>query len=229
MIAKYDLRHQSATFEFFNWLVLVAAKGATKIIIDKTQAKTKKIPRDMVMQRHDNILVPGCALAGLPYCRIDANPQVTGRAPELLDWVNAGNSFPRLLSVKKPVDVKYTVTLRKNPTAPCRNSNELTWRQFAKEIDAVVIEDYADKPIHLHDRMALYAGAKMNFGVCNGPVAMIGLTPYPVAMFVNSDSARNSQLKDRIALEQERFPWMLPTQRLVWKTDTIENLLEAVE
>src|SRR4029077_9558000 len=100
--------------------------------------------------------------------------------------------------------------------------------QFAKEIGAILIEDYAVQPIHLHDRIALYAGAKMNFGVCNGPVAMLSLTEYPMCMFVQNASARKSQIKDRLELGQERFPWMLANQRLVWREDTIENLMAAV-
>src|SRR4029077_16573454 len=134
VIARYDLRHQQATFEFFNWLVLVAAKGANKICIDISNPKTSKIPRDMVMQRYESILVPGCALAGLYLKPNNATPQVSARAPELFDWVMAGNPFPRFRSVKPPVDVKYTVTLRKNPTAPKRDTNDAVWRQFAKEI-----------------------------------------------------------------------------------------------
>jgi len=59
----------------------------------------------------------------------------------------------------------------------------------------VVIDDYYAKPIHLHDRFALYAGAKMNFGVCNGPVFTLSLTEYPVAMFANTQSARNSNTR----------------------------------
>lgn len=222
VIAKYDLKHQGANFEFSMWLVLVVAKGATEIVIDKSNPKTSKIPLNLVMQRVESILIPCCALAGMNY-RFGTDEGIVARAPEFLDWKKP---FNRLTSVKGAADATYTVTIRKNPTAICRNSNEAAWREFAKRIGAVVIEDYAVKPIHLHDRMALYAGAKMNFGVCNGPMGLLGLTPYPMRMMVSSDSARNSQLRNKTPLNGQCH-WFLENQKLVWREDNIDNLMQT--
>lgn len=230
MIATYDLRDKSASFEFFYWLVLAKARGATKIIIDASQPKINKMSPAEVLRRIENTLIPGCALAGLPV-KVEFHRPIYRPLKEniwdFMRWSATNSNFERLLSPKEPAWAEYTVTLRTRQKAVNRNSNEAAWRQFAREIDAVVIEDYDVRPIHLHDRMALYAGARMNFGVCNGPIAMLGLTPYPVAMFVNTQSARNNQVKSGIPLETERFPWMLSCQRLIWKEDTIENLREA--
>jgi hypothetical protein len=232
MIAAYDLRHFSASFEFFYWLVLVKALGATRIFIDASRPKTSKMSINEIKARIYNTLIPGCALAGLSgkiKYKFPVRGDMTHSITDFRKWFMSGGKFERLQSVKEPADCRYTVTIRNHTIATNRNSNETAWRQFAEEIGAVVIEDYYVKPIDLHDRMALYAGAKMNFGVCNGPVALLSLTPYPMKMFVPTQSARNSQVKAGNELEAERFPWMLPSQRLIWREDTIENLRETVD
>src|SRR5262245_19253283 len=228
MIAVYRLSDQSASFEFFFWLVLVVARGATEIVVDPSNPKTSKMSMDDISRYLRSVIVPGAALARVPLSIKAGVGGMTASARDLIPWVRAGNSFKRLESVKPPGNAKYTVTLRNHKRAQNRNSNIPAWRQFAKEIGAEVIEDYADRPLHLHDRMALYAGAKMNFTVCNGPAGLLALTAYPQRMFVPNKSSRNAQLKFGVQLEAERWPWMLPSQRLVWQEDTIENLRAAM-
>jgi hypothetical protein len=224
MIACYRLSDQSASFEFFLWLVLVKAKGAKEIVIDTADAKVSKMDIADVCRRLDNILVPGAALAGLPVrCGSFTNGMLTARAADLLEWTRNGKSFDRLKTVIPPGSARYTITLRRHDKAQCRNSNEVAWRQFADEIGAAVIEDYSVAPISLHDRTALYAGAKMNFGVCNGPLAMIYLSEYPATIFVPNQSSRNSLAKLGIA-PGGKLPWMLPNQKMVWKDDSYQHL-----
>ena len=225
MIAVYRLRERLVGFEFFIWLVQVKAAGATEIVLDPSNPKRKKLWREgSVEEKFNSIVVPGSLLAGLPF-RIGQHEGGLDATPrEIVAQVRDGFTFDRLRTVKRPVHCDYTVTLRKNRDgAVNRDSNEDAWRRFAEEIGAVVIEDYSDKPIHLYDRMALYAGAKMNFGVCNGPIFLLSLTPYPVMQFVNSESARNHEAKWGI-YPGDNYPWMFDNQRLVWDTDTLDNL-----
>ena len=224
-VACFQLKHQSASFEFFLWLVLVKAMGATKVVIDPSSPKLKWYSQKGLNRRIDNILLPGAALAGL-YCKIGTySPNMMiARAPDLLAWVRAGKTFERLKATKKPEDVaRYTVTLRRNEMAPARNSNEEAWRTFARQIGAYVIEDYVDQPIHLHDRMALYSEAEMNFGVSNGPLAMIGFTDYPMIMFVPKGSAASATVKSGVPWGG-KYPWMLSNQNMIWEQDNLENL-----
>lgn len=223
MLATYRLSRHIASFEFFYWLVMVKAAGAGKIVFDISNPKTRKFPYEDVMERFRSIIEPGPAMAGMKYRYGNDVTPLDATASQLLNWYNAGGRFERLKSVKPAVKCEYTVTIRENPGAKSRNSHQEPWRQFAKEIGAIVIEDYYRQPIHLHDRMALYAGAKMNFGVCNGPMALLALTEHPVAMVVNTDSARNSNTRWG-SKPDENFPWMLPNQHLIWKEDTIDNL-----
>lgn len=226
-VACFQLRHQSASFEYFLWLVLAQAMGATKIVIDRDDMKLKWFSREATQARIDKILLPGAAFAGL-YSKIGhySSGMITTRAPDLFQWVRSGGTFRRLQSVKSPGSARYTVTLRRQVGAPGRNSNEPAWRQFAEEIGATVIEEYAVRPIDLHDRMALYAGAEMNFGVCNGPIAMISLSEYPVMMFVPKGPSASSMVKAGVSLGG-RFPWMLPNQRTVWRQDNLEDMRQV--
>ena len=172
-------------------------------------------------------MIPGVAFARVPVS-VEARPGMIGYNKDFLNWIISGGKFKRLETIQPLIPCDYTVTIRNHKRAICRNSNAPVWRQFAKEIGAIVIEDELDEPISLHYRMALYAGAIMNFGVCNGPTAMIGLTSYPLRQFIPNDSARNSVIKSWIALETECCPWMLPNQRLVWAEETIENMYRSM-
>ena len=138
---------------------------------------------------------------------------------KLRDW-------ERLKTVLPPRQVRYTVTLRNYTHRPYRNSDEALWREFAERIGALVIEDFFDQPISLHERVALYAGAEMNFGVTNGPMWLLFLTPYPVTMF---DCNATAPLWAQHGIEPgTQLPWALPGQRLVWEHPTIDDLMAAV-
>lgn len=228
MIATYRLSERLASFEFFCWLVMVKAAGATKIVLDPANPKTAKIGGpESTARRFESIIVPGPALAGLPSRIGSDKSRLTASANSFTQWVRQGGVLPRLQTVKPAVSCKYTITLRNNfDGAKSRNSNDQAWRQFGEEIGATIIEDYFVKPMHLHDRVALYAGAKMNFGVSNGPVFLISLTNYPVAQFINSTAARNNVIRDGMR-PGEKAPWMLSNQHLIWEEDNIENLRRA--
>jgi len=232
MIATYSLSDKLPSFEFFSWLVMVQSAGATKICfdIDKPKLKNKSFSLADISKRFFSILCPGPALAGMDYHIGDTPTDVDAVAAAFQKWYEAGNRFKRLKTVKPPVACKYTVTIRDNALgARLRDSNRDVWERFALEIGATFIDDYYRDPISLHDRVALYAGSKMNFGVCNGPIFMASLTEYPVAMFVNGESARNSQT--RFGMQQNRkYPWMLPNQHLIWQDDNdLGALLKTFE
>ena len=105
--------------------------------------------------------------------------------------------------------------------SPYRNSNQAAWRQFACEIGALVIEDYDDRPIHLHERVALYAGAEMNLGVSCGPMFLCSVTEYPCMIF-NWGCQR--PFLEKIGLRYgEQMPWFGRT-RLRYGGDDFPNI-----
>lgn len=221
--ARYDLAEDIASFDFFSWLVMVAAKGASEIVFGVDRVKTTKWPLDVVKRRFESIIAPGPALLGLPSrTGDDGERMMHPHMRELVEFVRQGNTFPRLSSVLPPAYVRYTVTLRRDRRIPERNSNEIAWRKFAAEIGALVIEDYEVKPIGLHERMALYAGAEQNFGVPNGPLHLALLSDHPVMMF---DCQKSAGGYAKCGMEfGSQCPWSGPHQRLIWEPDDLQVL-----
>jgi hypothetical protein len=223
MIARYPLSRFIASFDFYDWLVLVQAKGATEIVFDVENPKTVKWPADVVMERFRTIIEPGPLLADMPWrFGTDGDEIASPHMTVLMDHVKSGGTFKRLASILPANRCRYTVTLRNCDRIPERNSNQMAWREFAEEIGAVVIEDHADKPINLHDRVALYAGAEMNFGIVNGPMHLITLTDYPVMMFATKASHKGFREVGMHPLEN--YPWCLPHQKIVWAEDDLDSL-----
>lgn len=222
MIVTYDLAKRIASFNFFEWLLVQKALGATGVAFANTKnPKTNKWPRETVIRRYKSICIPGVALAGMTVEK-EGGPELSfGDVHDLVDRVRAGMKMPRLRSVYPPACERYTVTLRKTQRRPDRDSDEKVWREFANEIGAYVIEDYDVKPIHLHDRMALYAGAEMNFFVTNGP-AMLGiLSEYPTAMF----DCQNSPITKVGVPLGEPYPFAIPGKHfMIYEPDTAENI-----
>ncbi len=225
--AQRNLQYDIASFDFYTWLVLVKARGAKGIVFNIDNPKTTKWPVHEVMRRFHSIIEPGPEFAGLP-SRIGydgelgfANPSISEQ--ELIAHINGGGKFELLRSVLPPRDVEYTVTIRDETRMPSRNSNVDAWRRFAAQIGALVIEDYGNQQIDIRERFALYAGARMNFGVVNGPMNFASLGGCPVAIFRAIAQAPSFR---RFGIEVGgRYPWMGPNQWLVWEEDAYDNLM----
>jgi hypothetical protein len=223
MKARYSLSTHIASFDFYSWLVLVKAAGATEIVFDTARPKTTKWPADIVLRRYESIIAPGPALAGLPSRKgTDGEPVVNPHMRFLVEHSRAGRRFERLRTVLPAGAARYTVTLRNDRRIPERNSNVPAWRTFAAEIGALVIDDYDDAPLGLHERVALYAGAEMNFGVPNGPMHLCALTPYPFMVF-DCDHCAGGFLNAGIRFG-EPCPWGGPNQRWIWEPDELPVL-----
>lgn len=219
--ARYDFSVRNASFDFFTWLTHVRLLGATSIVFGVSAFKSRKWDEAEQRRRYESIIKPGAELAGMPWREGDGGITIgTHKLQGILElkrW-----DFPRIVSKLPPAKHRYTVTLRKTQIKPFRNSNEQAWRQFAKEIGAYVIEDYSVKPITLEERMSLYAGAEMNFGVVNGPMGLLYFTPYPMMMF-DCTSCEFAWMKHGIK-KGEQLPWAYPNQKLIWEGQGIETL-----
>jgi hypothetical protein len=227
MRALYDLSRYLPSFNFFEWLVQAEADGATEVVFDVREIRAHKWPADVSRERFKSICIPGPALIGLPYSIVDGDLEGARDFGEpggsrIVRFCKAGRKFKRLRTVKEPGLARYTVTLRHTQRAEGRNSHREIWSAFAAEIGAHVIPDYDEMRIHLHDRMALYAGARMNFFVSNGPGILCSLSEYPCMMF-NTNHAAGSLLGDGLRIG-DQYPWMLANQRAVWDDATPESL-----
>lgn len=225
MRSLYDLKRYLPTFNFAEWLMVAKWSGTTTVVFDIRSFKASKYPPATVLERFRSICEPMPALIGLPYETFgleSREPTGAARLPDyitggkpLADRVKAGLDIPRFTTVKEPARERFTVTLRNCLRDPSRNSDTRMWMDFAKEIGARLIPDYADEPIHLHDRVALYAGAEMNYFVSNGPAVFCSFTPYPCTIF-ECNRAWGPFAGDGVPQGAD-YIWMLKNQRAVWE------------
>src|SRR5215475_2630785 len=134
MLARYDLRFEHPTFDFFGWGIMAVAKGATGFVINEniTDAETNR--------RIDSIIWPGAAIFGLPISRggdghrFLVDDAYRWRLRHLIRWIKKGRTFTRLKSIKPAASERYTVTIRNSRVDRWRNSNSELWREFARDI-----------------------------------------------------------------------------------------------
>lgn len=215
MEAVYRLHNSPASFNFVEFLVAAKTLGATEIVLDDTKGYSPKFSPEETARRMKSIVEPACVLAevafryGEPKTQNPINCGYGLHAP--MKAFKKTGSIAKLKAVK-PRACEATVTLRNQPRHEHRNSNREAWLRLAKEVGAVVIEDYSDAPISLSDRMALYAGAKMNYFSSNGPSVLCFFSDYPyTAIIPRVESDAFDQTKNPLG----KFPWATDKQR-VW-------------
>lgn len=173
---------------------------------------------------------------------------------DIVEMARNGQKVPKLKAKHDyvlPSD-SVTITLRESSQWPHRNSNTDAWKKFAKELKDRVIfvrdTSYADEPLdgfetcplaskNLDARMALYERSKVNLFVSNGPAALALFSDKPWLQFVqpepdSSHYAPNTRKfwKESAGLEiGSQYPWSSPNQRMIWKSDTYENIKSAYE
>jgi hypothetical protein len=231
VIACYDLHRRLPTYDFFNWLAHVRVLGATEITfsISPKLLMRKKWPHEETHKRLANYLLPGPKLAGLPARMGDDGDREIGThlmADLWRDVQASGKEMPRLRSIFPPKRARYTVTIRETFWQQQKNSGPV-WRKFANVIGARIIEDTSRSPIDLYTRVALYAGAEMNFGVPNGPLSMLWWTRYPMTMMCDPEVTGPDWKRQETPVGSQ-VPWLLPNQRLVWETPTMDSLMAQV-
>lgn len=225
--ARYDLAKRNISFDFYAWQAHAVILGASEIVFSRDGFGQRAISAAECQQRYESIIKPGPDFLGLPSREGDDGLECP--ATHRFSGVIGTNrwDFPRLKSVLPPRTERYTITMRNAPRHPSHNSDQNVWRNFAKRIGAYVIEDWRDKKIDLHKRMSLYAGAKMNFGVVNGPMGMLMFSAYPM-MMCQCVTTQHQWIKHGIA-PRTQCPWFLPGQSLMWEIPTLQSLMEVVE
>lgn len=146
------------------------------------------------------------------------------------------------------------ITLREAQYETHRNSNFGEWLRFAEYLRSqgervIFVRDHAKATegisgfevcpaaaLDLDVRMALYETCKCSLTVANGPwcLNLFGLGPW--ISFVKLDPMDPYQpntpnwykIYHGVA-EGDQYLWSRPDQRIIWKTDTFENLCEAWE
>lgn len=237
--ARYDLAWQFNSFDYYHWQAEAVAHGCNHVVFDCSAWKESIFPPEIILKRFDTIIRPGPQFLGLTS---EVEYRDTGRGGfrhryKLKDWVKyvkasgGPGSFQRMKTIKPPGEYEYTITLRnQGRKSEYRNSDRAVWLTFAEEIGAHVIEDYDDVPIDLADRMALYAGAKMNFGTCSGPMVFCTMSEYPCMSFDWGLGPQRQVLLLSGIKDGENMPWCRPhDQWTLWDHDTLPNIRAAFE
>ena len=224
MIVNWDTGKRVSTYDYFTWQTQVASAGATEIVFRTDNMRSTKWPLQEAKKRFLNYIWPGPGLHRIP-CRIGTDGDAEIGSIHMQDLPE---NFTRMRSVLPPDSERYTVTLRQTFHNTFKNSDQDLWREFANRIRARVIEDHAVEPIGLYERMALYAGAHMNFGVPNGPVSILWYTPYPLCMV--SDPATSAKSWGGHGYKPgDRIKFLLDNQSVVWAKPTMDILMREFE
>jgi hypothetical protein len=167
----------------------------------------------------------------------------------------AGESVPVFRSNVVNMDSGYvTITLRETTTWPHRNSNMDAWLRFGAYLKergerVIYVRDTAKahEPIEgevtcpaasidLHQRVALYQGAKINLFQMNGPSAMALFMDRPWLAFTEPVPDGHPYYPctpgfwELMGIEQGgQYPWCTEDQRIVWSLDSYEAIVAAWE
>ncbi len=229
--AVYDLSEAPASFNFIEFLVAAKTQGATGILFDGTKGIKLKYSPDQTIERIESILIPSCQFAGLegrfgPASGDELDCGYHVSAPIIC--FRGFGYIEKLKTVRFPrKPFSYTVTLRNYDRQPYRNSDIDAWLRFAGDIGAVVIEDYGDKKIDILDRMALYAGADMNFGPGGGPMALCWYSDFPYLTF--SKNANPLYHTKHLWPVGTQLPWKNRNQKNIWGQDSYEDIVREWE
>lgn len=226
MQAVYDLSRYPANFNFVEFLVAAVTEGATHIVFDDSKGYKSKFSKDETSRRVASILIPVCDLAGVTHsfgkgAGFDPGYHIS----TVIKTYKKHGRLTKLKSVLPHGSERFTVTLRLNDRYKERNSDERAWRRFAEEIGAYVIEEYQDKPLHLHERMALYMGAEMNFSVANGPTALCYFSDAPFISFMKN--VNPAYHKEHWFPVGSQLPWLNKNQVFIWSDDSYEDIASA--
>lgn len=195
------------------------------------------------------------AIHGREYARRHFRSIIDGahageKVPMLKAPVRAREAMAKWLGDGPP---PVTITLREAEHWPHRNSNLDAWITFAyhlrKQNERVIFvqdtakateaiwnfETCAPASLDLHMRVALYERAKANLFVANGPCILAAFGDRPWLTFTPIEPDDSSYKANTPAFWRihvgidvgEQYPWSRPDQRIVWKRDDYENIVEA--
>ena len=228
------------TFDFACYAVIAKTLGYDSIHFAVTGMAQWKYPPEIGWRRWANICIPLCKLAGLSFT---VGPQVEG---DVLAY-NTGavekvyRSKGRIEKLKSVIPYQrsgyVTITMRESFRNKWRDSNREEWAKVSEWLmrngeEIVVLEECEHQPLALEERMALYANAKMNLAVGNGPMVMCWLSEAPYLSFQLPRGPENDY---KALVEQwnrmkfpvgSQLPFRNKRQEIVWGPDDSDLIIE---
>lgn len=258
---RYDISRAPLGWDFASWLmdqemsrVRAGAPAPLKVAFVGDVSRRKWGPEEA--RWVEKVMRPLIALLGAVEDPLAAQAGVN-REFYMLKYVTEasrrGEAIPRFrVDDTGPSHDYVTITLREAEYWPHRNSNMEAWSKlahelrrrgenvvFVRDIDKAVeqFEDFITLPeaaTDINARAKLYANAKANLFVANGPwhLALFGNRPWLMFCAVDPDDPFDAN-KPNIWRDfhgvpvGEQFPWSRPDQRIIWKADDYDTMMQA--
>lgn len=244
-VVLYDLSRMPTTFDFACTAVMAKTLGYEEIrfVVDKPMTEWK-YPASIGWRRWANILIPICSLADLMFSvgaeGIDGDVlgYTTGDVERL--YLKTGK-IAKLRSVINVKDENYvTVTMRTSFRNQWRNSDRPQWEKIIKWLEdrgetVVIVEECESQPMPIEHRMALYANARMNLAVGNGPMVLCWLSEAPYLTFQLPNRIGREKQYDELVQQWARLGFPVGSQlsfrndkqEIIWGPDDLETVTEA--
>lgn len=261
---RYDLSRAPVGWDFASWLIdqemgriRANAPGPLKVAFIGDVGKRKWGPTEARMV--ENVMRPLLGLIGAVEDPRAAHSAVIKEFYMLRYVTEAAAHGEKVPMFKPPAEWAnrtspghVTITLREAEHWPHRNSNMTAWTKLAQELrrrgeTVIIVRDTAHATEPFEDflicpeastdigaRAALYASAKCNLFVANGPwsLALFGDRPWLMFNAVSTadpfDANQPEMWKDFHGIGQgEQFPWSRLEQRIIWHADDYETMLAA--
>lgn len=202
-----------------------------------------------------HVMRPALALFGAIETKKIGHAKMFFSTRDVTEASRAGEEVPLLKARPLPLGCQppVTITLREAESWPHRNSNMPAWLAFAELLSdrgetVIFVRDThkAHEPLgnwptspmasrELPYRMSLYQSAKANLFVSNGPAVLgiFGDRPYLQFIEIMADDHPYPVNTEKFWREHqgiavgEQWPWARPDQRIVWKKDEYDTIVEA--
>lgn len=218
--AYYDLTRQPASWDFWTWITLMRARGATRVVFDPAVGfKYRDRPVAEQQQMFDEVVLPICELFGLEHC-LDRERPGDLRGQHIYRHGITQVRHEELMQFALEPAGPPTVTLRQSRKHPERDSDPAVWLPFAEAIGARVIEDAWVTPLSVRERFEIYRRSPMNYFANNGPGGAAMWSNLP-ALMVNPPGACVEWVP-----RGEQYPFATEHQRMYWGPVTVAGLLE---
>lgn len=263
--AVYNVPAGSICYDFLVWLIdaemqrqMEGAPAPLRVCFWFGRNGTDGLYLESQRQMFEHVVKPSLALVGA----IEDPEAVNGRAytlrhlSRITEAAQIGHAVPKFRPVIPWGLRNYiTITLREADHWSHRNSDIDAWMRFACDLEqrgerVIFVRDtakanqslgqfetYPSASLDLRVRMSLYAHAKANLFVSNGPCILAAFSERPWLCFTppepdGSAYVANTPLfwRQNVGIEiGDQYPWSAPNQRLVWAPDTYENICAAWE
>jgi hypothetical protein len=234
----WDLKTAPPTWDFGIALVCAKTAGVERVHFRyEGEVSRKKLSEELYWHRFKNIITPLCDLAKTPWVKGPGGEGMTFgyHAGDLEKVFKEHGRIWKYTTTYRAVGKKrryVTVTIRESFRNMERNSNRPAWNRFISDLEkkskVIVLEDRELDPIPVSERMSLYAHADMNYGVNNGPMALLYCSESPYTVFnmiprANPDPWREHMEKGGFPVGSQ-FSFRNERQKIVWESDDYEVL-----